>query len=333
MKQLTIQNIIEAKNRIDKYINETPILTSETLNNLLGHEIYFKAEGFQKIGAFKIRGGLNTVAWLVENNNIPKHIIANSSGNHAQAVALASRIFNIPSTIYMPKNVSKVKAQATKAYGAKIDLCENRIISDQKVLAASNNSDNYWIPPYDHKQVICGQGTACYEALVELDSINAVFAPCGGGGLLSGTFISAKGINPKISVVGVEPKKANDAITSIRNGNIFRLESPPETIADGARTLAVGNITFEYLKQLDDFYEAEENQIIYWTQWLTHLLKIQIEPTSAMAMVGVIKWIRTKSTKQKILVILSGGNIDAETHNKIWEKDYLSILPSIKNLI
>jgi len=329
MKQLTLQNIIAAKNRIDKYINKTPILKSDTLNRLLGHEIYFKAEGFQKIGAFKIRGGLNTVAWLIENGKPPDHIVANSSGNHAQAVALASKIFNIPSTIYMPNNVSKVKAQATLAYGANIELCENRIIADQKVFISSKEKDTYWIPPYNHEQVVCGQGTAAYEALKELENINAVFAPCGGGGLLSGTFIAAKELSPKSKVIGVEPKNANDALRSYKTGTIQKLSIPPTTIADGARTMSVGEITFEYLKRLDDFYEASEKDIIYWTQWLTHLLKIQIEPTSAMAMVGVTKWLKSQKDKQRVLVILSGSNIDNETMKNIWTTDCLTYLPTL----
>jgi threonine dehydratase len=329
MTQLTLKNIETAKRRIDRDINNTPILTSKTLNALLGHEIYFKAEGFQKIGAFKIRGGLNTVAWLVESKQKPKHIIANSSGNHAQAVALASKIFGIPSTIYMPKNVSKVKAQATLAYGAKIDFSEDRIIADQKVLDASNQDGVYWIPPFNHNEVISGQGTAAYEALSELDNVDAVFAPCGGGGLLSGTLISARGLSPKTKVIGVEPKIANDAIQSVSCGSIQNLSTPPNSIADGARTMSVGDLTFEYLKQLDEFYEADEEEIIYWTQWLTHLLKIQIEPTSAMAMVGVAKWLKSQKTKQRLLVILSGGNIDKNTMNRIWKEDCLSDLPKL----
>jgi threonine dehydratase len=329
MTQLTLKNIEAAKRRIDKHINNTPILTSKTLNTLLGHEIYFKAEGFQKIGAFKIRGGLNTVAWLVANNIKPDNIVANSSGNHAQAVALASKIFGIPSTIYMPKNVSKVKAQATLAYGSKIDFSEDRIIADQKVLDASNQEGVYWIPPFNHNEVICGQGTAAYEALSELDYVDAVFAPCGGGGLLSGTLIAARGLSPKTKVIGVEPKIANDAIRSVKSGTIQNLGTPPNTIADGARTMSVGDLTFEYLKQLDEFYEADEEKIIYWTQWLTHLLKIQIEPTSAMAMVGVAEWLKTQKNRQFVLVILSGGNIDKNTMNKIWKEDYLSDLPKL----
>lgn len=330
MTQLTLKNIEDAKNRIDKYINKTPVLSSNVLNKFLGHEIYFKAEPLQKTGAFKIRGGINSVALLIENGNKPKRIIANSSGNHAQAVALASSLFEIPSTIYMPKNVSKVKAQATLYYGADIDYSENRIIADQKVLDKSKEEGVFWVPPYNHNPVICGQGTAAYEALKELNDINAVFAPCGGGGLLSGTFIAAKGLSSKTKIFGVEPQLANDATKSFRSGSIFKLKTPPNTIADGARTMSVGEITFEYLKLLDEFYEAEEERIIYWTQWLTHLLKIHIEPTSAMAMIGATKWLKSQKSKKRVLVILSGGNIDKDSMSKIWERDLLMELPSLE---
>ncbi len=310
MKQLSLKNIEDAKNRIDKYINKTPILFSQILNKFLGHDIYFKVECLQKTGAFKIRGAINSVAWLLENGNKPKHIIANSSGNHAQAVSLASYLFGIPSTIYMPKNVSKVKAQATLSYGANIDYSDNRIITDQKVLDKSKEDGIYWIPPFNYKPVICGQGTAAYEALTEINSTDAIFAPCGGGGLLSGTLIAARELSPKAKVIGVEPKLANDAIKSVQSGTIFKLATPPDTIADGARTMSVGEITFNYLKQLDEFYEAEEAEIIYWTQWLAHLLKKNVEPKSAMAMVGVIKWLKSQKTKRNEVVILSGRNTD-----------------------
>jgi threonine dehydratase len=329
MIELSLKSIESASNRIKDYVKRTPILSSEILNGFLGHSIFFKAEGLQKTGAFKIRGGLNTVSWLIENNMKPEHIVTNSSGNHAQAVAMASAIFRIKSTVYMPQNVSAVKAQAAESYGAEIIYCLDRIIADREVEKASKSKNVYWIPPFNHEQVIAGQGTAAYEALKELTDINAVFAPCGGGGLLSGTLIAARGLSPGSKVIGVEPKNANDAYQSLKKGKIVKFDRPPHTIADGARTLSIGDITFHYLNQLDDFYEATEEKIIYWTQWLTHLLKIQVEPTSAMAMVGVVKWLKAQKNKKRVLVILSGANIDNKTNKMIWEKDYLSETPSI----
>ncbi len=327
--ELTLSDIEDAKRRIDPYIHHTPILSSSSLNRWLGHDIFFKCENFQKVGAFKARGGVNTVSWLLENGERPKRLVANSSGNHAQAVAYAAKRFDISATIYMPEYSSKVKIQATKGYGAEVVLSKTRDITDELVREAAIEEGVFWIPPFNHEQVICGQGTAAYEALSELRNVDGVFAPCGGGGLLSGTCIATKGLSPKTMVFGVEPLNANDAAESLRKGGIQRLPGVPNTLADGAMTMAVGDITFEYLKQLDDFYEIEEEYLVYWTQWLTHLLKCRIEPTSAMTMEAVRRWLQTQKTKQRVLVILSGGNMDQVTTSRIWERDCLQIRPKI----
>jgi threo-3-hydroxy-L-aspartate ammonia-lyase len=331
MTNLNIENIIQAKNRIAKYVKRTPILTSSLLNRYLGHEIYFKAECMQKIGAFKARGACNTVAWLIENNQKPKHIVANSSGNHAQAVAWAASQFGIPSTIFVPAEASKIKIQATKAYGARVEICESRSIADEKVKQASEEIGTYWIHPFNHEQVISGQGTAVFESLIELGEVDAVFAPCGGGGLLSGSLIAARALSPKAEVIGAEPLNGNDAAQSVRMNSIQKLTSTPETIADGAMTLAVGNITFEYLKQLNDIYEIKENQILYWTQWLTHLLKVAVEPTSAMGMEAARRWLSGQASKKRVLIVISGGNIDQDTFLKIWDKNYLVSVPGLNS--
>ncbi|MEM1339881.1 MAG: serine/threonine dehydratase [Bacteroidota bacterium] len=327
--QLSLKDIKAAKERIAPYINKTPILTSTLLNTWLAHEVFFKCENFQKIGAFKARGGLSTVTWLLENGQRPKHIVANSSGNHAQAVAYAARQFNIPATIFMPEYSSQIKIRATEGYGAKVVLSATRDATDALVREAAQAEGTYWIPPFNHEQVICGQGTAAYEALSELKDIDAVFAPCGGGGLLSGTLIATRGCSPQTQVMGVEPLNANDAAESLRKGSIQRLTGIPNTLADGAMTMAVGELTFEYLKQLDTFYEVEEEAMVYWTQWLSHLLKIRLEPTCALPMEGVRQWLKTQSTKQRVLVIISGGNVDQPTMRKIWEKDHLDTQPGL----
>ncbi|RDY61990.1 serine/threonine dehydratase [Flagellimonas nanhaiensis] len=326
---LSGKDIEQAKSRIEGFINQTPVLTSTLLNQWLGHDIFFKMENFQKIGAFKARGACNTLAWLQETGQQPKSVVANSSGNHAQAVAYAAGKFGLPATIFMPDYSSKVKIQATRSYGAEVVLSETRDITDEKVREAAKEKDTYWIPPYNHEQVICGQGTAAWEALNEVENVNAVFAPCGGGGLLSGTLIAARGLSSKTQVIGVEPLNANDAAESLRKGAIQRLSGVPDTLADGAMTMAVGNITFEYLQKLDGFFEVEEEYLIYWTQWLSHLLKSRIEPTSAMAMEGVRRWLREQNGRQRVLVIVSGGNVDQPTTKKLWEKDWLSLLPKL----
>lgn len=327
---LSLKDVVTAKQRIDAHINTTPILSSSLLNQWLGHEIYFKCENFQKIGAFKARGGLNTVSWLIETGQKPKQLVANSSGNHAQAVAYAAQQFGIPATIFMPEYASQVKIQATKGYGAQVILSETRDHTDERVEEAAKKAGTCWIPPFNHEQVICGQGTAAYEALSELKDIDAVFAPCGGGGLLSGTLIATRGLSPRTKVMGVEPLHANDAAESLRKGTIQRLSTVPNTLADGAMTMAVGDLTFEYLKQLDEFYEIEEEDLIYWTQWLTHLLKCRLEPTCAMPMEAVRQWLRIQKTKKKVLVVISGGNMDQPTAQKIWQHDFLSMVPTVQ---
>lgn len=327
MKLLDLQDIIRAQERIQPYINETPVFTSSLLNAWLGHEIYFKAEGFQKVGAFKSRGACNTVVWLIENNIKPRRIVANSSGNHAQAVAWAARLFDIPAAIYMPQNASTIKIQATASYGAEVILCKSRSITDEKVREASREEGTFWIPPFNHEKIIAGQGTAVFEAIHEIGQVDAVFAPCGGGGLLSGSLVAARALSPGAEVIGAEPLSGNDAAESLRKNTIQRLPAAPDTLADGARTLSVGDITFEYLKQLDEMYEIGESQIRYWTQWLTHLLKISVEPTSALAMEAAKQWMAKQPAKKKVLIVLSGGNTDQATYAKIWEKDLLGELP------
>ncbi|MEN1784700.1 MAG: serine/threonine dehydratase, partial [Bacteroidota bacterium] len=326
---LTLVDIQKAHDRIKPHIHRTPIYTSALLNNWLGHEIFFKCENFQKIGAFKARGGLNTMAWLMETNQRPQQIVANSSGNHAQAVAFAAQQFHIPVTIYMPQYSSQVKIAATKGYGAQVVLSETRDQTDALVREAARSSGTFWIPPFNHEQVICGQGTAALEAFQDLSHIDAVFTPCGGGGLTSGTLIATRALAPKAKVIGVEPLNANDAAESLRQGSIQKLSAIPDTLADGAMTMAVGDITFSYLKQLDGFYEVAEEKIIYWTQWLAHLLKCRLEPTCAMPMQAVVEWLRTQKTKRKVLVIISGGNMDSATTAKIWQQDYLNQIPSL----
>jgi threonine dehydratase len=322
-----IEDVKQAAARIAPFVHNTPLLSSTLLDQWSGHRIFFKAECLQKIGAFKARGALNTIMWLQEHGVQPRHIVANSSGNHAQAVAWAAQLCKIPATLFMPANVSPLKAQATAARGAEIVICPDRAAADEQAEAAAGTRGSFWVPPYNHPQVIAGQGTATYESLQELGHIDAVFAPCGGGGLLSGTLLAARSLIPDAEVIGVEPLKANDAAESLRAGSVRTIQGAMDTIADGARTPSVGHLTFQFLQQLDGFYEADEPQILYWTQWLQHLLKLHIEPTSAMTMEGAVQWLSEQTSPQTILVILSGGNIDQNMMKKIWSENYLEKPP------
>lgn len=321
------EQVLAAQARISPYIHRTPLISSSFLNNCLGHEIVFKAESLQKCGAFKIRGALNALLELKEQGKLPEKIVAFSSGNHAQAVAYAGSLLGVKTTVVIPKYVSKVKQQATRAYGAEIIITNTRQ-ETEKLSYQMQSEGAFLLPPSDNDAVIAGQGTACLEALQDGVNPNAAFATCGGGGLLAGSLLATKLLSPQTKVFGAEPKMANDAATSVRDGKIFSFAETPMTIADGARTLHISERSFYYLKQLAGFYEVEEEQIIYWTQWLSHLLKISVEPTSAVAMAAAHIWLKSQPQGQKILVIISGGNIDAISQRQIWQENYLEKLPS-----
>ncbi|MFQ3251084.1 serine/threonine dehydratase [Glaciecola sp.] len=328
---VSIADIEAAQARISSIVKQTPIYESRLLNHWLGHQVFFKAECLQRTGAFKLRGATNVLAKLHETNELPSRVVANSSGNHAQAVAFACGQFGIPVDIYCADTISPIKAAATEFYGAKIHKFASRDEADLAVAEAGKQEGTLWIPPFNHPDIIAGQGTATLEALQQLEASDvapdAVFAPCGGGGLLSGAIIATKAKLPNAEVVGAEPLNANDAARSLQSGKIERLEGTPNTLADGAATPSIGELTFEVLQQIDDFYEVEEEQIAYWTQWLHHLLKLHIEPTCAMTMAAVAAWLSDKPANQKVLVILSGGNISQASMQKIWQQDYLTQPP------
>ena len=334
---MIFSDIVEAQQRIEKYVINTPIFTSTLLNKGLSerldndtqHQLYFKAECLQKTGAFKLRGAANFIAKLAENDQLPNHFVANSSGNHAQAVAYASQLFNVPATIYSANTISPIKAAATRSYGADLHVFSNRPEADEAVKAASLRDSHIWIPPFNHPDIIAGQGTVAAEAIEELGDIDAVFAPCGGGGLVSGSLVATRALLPNAKVFGAEPLAANDAAESLRSGTIQSLTSPPKTLADGAATPSVGEHTFPFLQQLDGFYEVSEQQICYWTQWLHHLLKLHIEPTCCMTMQAVAEWLATQNRPQRVLIILSGGNISQSSMQQIWEIDHLQHQPQI----
>jgi len=327
---LAREAIKDAHSRIKPFIKRTPVMSSGILNQWLGHEVFFKAEILQTTGAFKIRGALNTLLALKEQGKLPKQVVAFSSGNHAQAVAYAANLLDVPATIFLPEFASKIKQQATASYGAKVINTKSRQEAEARTLELSGEGA-YAIHPYDNDLVIAGQGTASFEALQDVVEPDAVFSPCGGGGLTCGTYLTVQLLSPKTQVFGCEPLIANDATRSYQTGNIVKLADTPKTIADGVRTLAVSERTFYYLKKLNGFIEATEDEIIYWTQWLSHLLKISVEPTSALAMACAYKWLAKQNTKQRILVLLSGGNIDPETQRLVWQNDWLQKVPSVPN--
>ncbi|BBF81345.1 serine/threonine dehydratase [Asticcacaulis excentricus] len=326
MNDIRPEDIAAAQARITGQVHRTPLIQSDTLNKALGHRVVFKAENLQKIGAFKLRGATNTLWTLKEQNALSDQVCAFSSGNHAQAVAYAARALGVKATIFIPKQASGLKIAATRACGAEVVVTETRQAAEAAVADYIERGATF-VHPYDNPHVIAGQGTACLEALQDGVEADAVFAPCGGGGLMSGTWLATRLARPQAKVFACEPSMANDAHRSVQSGEIVRLTETPMTIADGVRTLAVSERTLFYLRQIDGFFEVDESDIIRWTQWLTHLLKLTIEPTSAMCMAGVAQWLKTQPAPRTVLVILSGGNIGADTHRQTWAEDRLLTLP------
>ena len=324
---LSPESVLEAQTRISPYLSRTPLLESSLLNSWLGHDLVFKVESFQRTGAFKARGALNALLLAKSSGKAVDRVVTVSSGNHGQAVAWAGRLLQLQVTVFTPADISTVKRQAMEGYGAKVIATSTRAEADAAV-EAMRESGVHFVHPYDNDDVIAGQGTACLEALGNNARPTAIFGPCGGGGLLSGTILAADTHAQHLPVFGAEPALGNDAVQSYRSRTIVRLPQSPETIADGARTLAVSERTLRYLLRLENFFEVSEEDIYYWAQWLPTLLKVAVEPTSAVAMGGAMQWLKSQRARQRVLVILSGRNIDRLTYQKIWKDDLLREIPS-----
>jgi threonine dehydratase len=229
--------------------------------------------------------------------------------------------------IYLSANSSEYKRNLAKNLGAEIIITNTRQEAEDQAVA-SINKETYFLHPSNNPLMVAGIGTACFEALQELKSCDAIFASCGGGGLLAGTYLASKALSPGSKIYAAEPLQANDAALSYQSGKIVRFQESPITIADGARTLGVAEEIFGYLKQLNGFYLISEDEIKYWTRWISHLLEIKCEPTSALAMAAACKWLKEQQKVSEVLVIISGGNIDPEAHDEIWGNNYLEKLPN-----
>ncbi|RYE12755.1 MAG: pyridoxal-phosphate dependent enzyme, partial [Rickettsiales bacterium] len=288
------------------------------------------AESLQITNAYKIRGVLNCLLSLRERDMLPKKIVSYSSGNHAKALAYASSLFDIDVTIFMPKYTSIAKQNSVKRYNVNLVLTDTRAEAEENVQQYAR--DGYYnIHPSSNDMVIAGNGTICFEALKYSNILpDAVFAPCGGGGLLSGCLIASRNFAKKILIYGGEPKLADDAHRSLESGKIFRFDSSPNTIADGARTLSITDKNFSYLKEIDGIYTIDEYEIMYWTVWIGELLNIPIEPTAALAFAAATRWLIKQNESKNIIVIISGGNIDQNIYEKLSLNDYLKNKPNIE---
>ncbi|MHA1114928.1 MAG: threonine/serine dehydratase [Candidatus Heimdallarchaeaceae archaeon] len=300
--------IKEVHAKIRQYINKTPVMTSTTLNKLTKAECYLKCENFQKMGAFKIRGAVNAILNLTEEQK-KKGVITHSSGNHAQALSLAASFFNVKATIVMPENAPKVKIEATRNYGGEVIFCGNKPLDREKKTEELIKQHDYTlIHPSNNWDIIRGAGTAAYELIHEIQDLDYVFAPVGGGGLLSGTSLAVKELSQKTKVIGVEPEKADDAFRSIRDNKIYPSINP-NTIADGLRT-SLGDITFSVIRDnVDKIILVTEEEIVRAMEFLWARMKLVVEPSGAVSLAGLLK--QKESIKNKrVGAIISGGNID-----------------------
>ena len=304
----TLSDIQQARERIKPYAHRTPVLTNESLNQQVDAQVYLKCENLQKVGAFKFRGACNAVYSLTDEEAV-HGVVTHSSGNHAQALALAAKMRGIPAYIVMPSNAPQVKKDAVAGYGGQITFCEPTLAARESTMEEIRQKTGATVVhPYDNEKVIAGQGTAALELLEDVPDLDVIITPVGGGGLLSGTSIAATGINKGIRVIAGEPEKADDAFRSLQAGRIIPSENP-KTIADGLLT-SLGALTFPIIQQnVEQIVTVSEEGIIATMKFVWERAKIIIEPSSAVA-IGVLWENKINLHGLKVGVIISGGNVD-----------------------
>jgi len=307
---ITIDDVRSAAKRIEGIGHRTPVLTNNTLNQMTGRNLFFKCENFQKVGAFKFRGGWNAVS-ILSDEEATKGVCTHSSGNHAQAVAYAAMMRGIPSYIVMPNNAPEVKLNAVKGYNAKITLCEPT--SEARITTLENIAERTGatvIHPFNNPHVIAGQGTAALELIEDVENLDAVMAPIGGGGLMSGTCITTRNLLPNAKLYGAEPKGADDAYRSLKEGKMLPQENP-NTICDGLLT-GLGENTWNILKDhLDAIYTVTDDEVIKAMRLIWERMKIIIEPSCATPVAVVLSdEFKALEGIENIGIILTGGNVD-----------------------
>lgn len=305
-----LDDIKTAAERIRPYIHRAPVLTNESLNQKVGAQVFMKCENFQKVGAFKFRGASNAV-WALTDEEAAHGVVTHSSGNHAQALALAAKMRGIPAYIVMPSNAPQVKKNAVAGYGGQITFCEPTLAARESTMESIRQSTGASvIHPYNNERVIAGQGTAALELLEDVSDLDAIIAPVGGGGLLSGTSIAATEMKKGIRVIAAEPEMADDAFRSMQVGKIIP-SANPKTVADGLLT-SLGELTFPIIqKRVEQIVTVSEAGIIEAMKFVWERAKIIIEP-SAATVIAVLWEQKIDLRGLKVGVILSGGNVDLE---------------------
>ncbi|WP_227460913.1 threo-3-hydroxy-L-aspartate ammonia-lyase [Cupriavidus pauculus] len=305
----TYADVEAAAQRIAGHANRTPVNTSRTLNDMLGAEVFFKCENFQRMGAFKFRGAFNALSKFTPEQR-KGGVVAFSSGNHAQGIALSAKLLGMPATIVMPHDAPAAKIAATKGYGANV-VVYDRYKEDREAIGRNLAEKNGMtlIPPYDHPDVLAGQGTAAKELFEEVGALDALFTPLGGGGLLSGTALATRALAPQCQLYGVEPEAGNDGQQSLRSGSIVHIDTP-KTIADGAQTQYLGNYTFGIIKRdVTDIVTASDAQLVQAMRFFAERMKMIVEPTGCLGLAAVTQ-MKDALKGKRVGVIISGGNVD-----------------------
>jgi threonine dehydratase len=307
---VTYDDVAAAAERLSGVAHRTPVMTSHTLDDRLGARVFVKCEYLQRMGAFKIRGAYNAFARLSREER-RRGVVAYSSGNHAQAIALASRLLGAGATIVMPDNAPAAKRQATEGYGARVIAYDPATQSRESIARGlREESGGTLIPPFDHRDVIAGQGTAAKELFEEAGPLDVLVVPCGGGGLLSGSALSARALSPSCRVIGVEPQAGDDATRSFRTGTLQTVTNP-QTIADGARTASLGEITFPMVRALvSDMTTVTDPELVAAMRFLWERMKLVVEPTGALGLAALLAGRVAYDEGARIGIVLSGGNVD-----------------------
>jgi len=307
----TYDDVIAAAGRLQGHAHRTPVLTSRTADEELGARVFFKCENLQRMGAFKFRGAFNALSRFDERQR-RAGVVAFSSGNHAQAIALSARLLGIPATIVMPRDAPAAKVAATRGYGGLV-VVHDRYTQDREQIGRelAEKHGLTLVPPYDHPDVIAGQGTAAKELLEEVGPLDALFVPLGGGGLLSGTALAARELSPACELYGVEPEAGDDGQRSFRSGAIVHIDTP-KTIADGAQTQHLGQLTFPIIRRdVEDVLTATDAQLVDAMRFFASRMKLVVEPTGCLGFAGA-RGMRDRLAGKRVGVVLSGGNVDLE---------------------
>jgi threonine dehydratase len=307
----TYADVVAAAARLDGQAHRTPVLRSRTADAALGATVFYKCENFQRMGAFKFRGAFNALARF-DARQRKAGVVAFSSGNHAQAIALSARLLGMPATIVMPHDAPASKVAATKGYGGDV-VVYDRYREDREAIGRKLAEERGMtlIPPYDHADVIAGQGTAAKELFEEVGALDALFVCLGGGGLLAGSALAARALAPACKVYGVEPEAGNDAQQSFRAGKIVHIETP-KTIADGAQTQHVGALTFAIIRRdVDDILTASDAELVEAMRFFASRMKMVVEPTGCLGHAAAQR-MAAQLAGRRIGVLISGGNVDLE---------------------